>query len=159
MLYASTRGGCPSVGWEEAISSGYAPDGGLYVPVRVPRVSLDTLKEVCLFMQLSTQRANAAPRELHGATYKLSGAAVMHRRPRGHDEGHVSLNCSGSSISITHSHRVSLVVWEDQGLVACSSPMHTLTHSIDAHTTLPPALLLPSFLVLQSRPVVCASVC
>jgi threonine synthase len=58
MLYASTRGGCPSVGWEEAISSGYAPDGGLYVPVHVPRVSLDTLKEVRLFMQ----RHNA-PRE------------------------------------------------------------------------------------------------
>jgi threonine synthase len=37
--YVSTRGGCPPVGFTEAVLSGLAPDGGLYVPERVPRLS------------------------------------------------------------------------------------------------------------------------
>ena len=35
MQYLSTRGG-PSVSIEQAIMSGTAPDGGLYVPVKLP---------------------------------------------------------------------------------------------------------------------------
>ena len=44
MLYKSTRGGCDPVRFSSAILSGYAPDGGLYVPDTVPQVSLAILK-------------------------------------------------------------------------------------------------------------------
>ena len=56
MRYVSTRGESPSVGWEDAISSGYAPDGGLYVPVDVPKVSQDMLEEVSDFTTTSQTR-------------------------------------------------------------------------------------------------------
>ena len=54
MKYTSTRsnnvdgisGGAPSsVSFEEAICSGYAPDGGLYVPEKLPTISENDLKE------------------------------------------------------------------------------------------------------------------
>ena len=45
MKYKSTRGGCPSVGFEAAICSGYAPDGGLYVPEQIPTVSAAMLQK------------------------------------------------------------------------------------------------------------------
>lgn len=39
MRYVSTRGGCEAVSFEAAIAAGYAPDGGLYVPETLPRIS------------------------------------------------------------------------------------------------------------------------
>lgn len=39
MRYVSTRGGAVPVGLSAAISAGLAPDGGLYVPERMPRIS------------------------------------------------------------------------------------------------------------------------
>lgn len=45
MVYTSTRGGAAGVSWEEAIVSGYAPDGGLYVPAEIPQVSVETLAQ------------------------------------------------------------------------------------------------------------------
>lgn len=41
MLFASTRGAAPPVRLSEALLAGLAPDGGLYVPHSVPRLSLD----------------------------------------------------------------------------------------------------------------------
>ena len=53
-LYTSTRGGAAAVTWEEAIVSGYAPDGGLYVPAEVPQVGLAAVAVeqsfVCLWL-------------------------------------------------------------------------------------------------------------
>ncbi|GAX09797.1 hypothetical protein FisN_11Lh233 [Fistulifera solaris] len=45
MRYTSTRNRTISCTFEEAICSGYAPDGGLFVPETLPAVSVATLKE------------------------------------------------------------------------------------------------------------------
>lgn len=45
MLYTSTRDSTLSCSFEEAICSGYAPDGGLYVPKTLPNINSDILKE------------------------------------------------------------------------------------------------------------------
>lgn len=42
--FISTRGGCPAVGASAALLSGLAPDGGLYVPERLPALELAALK-------------------------------------------------------------------------------------------------------------------
>ncbi|XP_028938777.1 threonine synthase-like 2 isoform X4 [Ornithorhynchus anatinus] len=44
MRYVSTRGLTPSVDFEGALFSGYAPDGGLFVPAEIPRLDEDTLR-------------------------------------------------------------------------------------------------------------------
>jgi threonine synthase len=52
--YISTRGQAPAVSLSEALAAGLAPDGGLYVPERLPRFTsadfdgLDTLPEVAV---------------------------------------------------------------------------------------------------------------
>ena len=43
MRYVSTRGGGEPVSFEAAISAGYAPDGGLYVPETLPRITAEDL--------------------------------------------------------------------------------------------------------------------
>ncbi|MGO9987209.1 MAG: threonine synthase [Steroidobacteraceae bacterium] len=40
LRFSSSRGGAPSVTLSEAIRQGLAPDGGLYVPTRLPRVDV-----------------------------------------------------------------------------------------------------------------------
>ena len=42
--YRSTRGGVSGVSFQEALLSGFAPDGGLFVPDSLPRFSLEDLK-------------------------------------------------------------------------------------------------------------------
>jgi len=44
MIYTSTRNGALKASFEEAICSGYAPDGGLFVPETLPKVTADDLK-------------------------------------------------------------------------------------------------------------------
>lgn len=39
ILYVSTRGSAPVLGFEEAVLTGLAPDGGLYLPERLPEFS------------------------------------------------------------------------------------------------------------------------
>src|ERR1051325_6838138 len=41
MKYVSTRGSSPPLGLSEAIQTGLAPDGGLYVPQRFPRFEVE----------------------------------------------------------------------------------------------------------------------
>lgn len=43
MQYSSNKGTAPKVTFEDAVLNGYAPDGGLYVPERLPKISLATL--------------------------------------------------------------------------------------------------------------------
>ena len=43
MRYRSTAGDAPAVTFSEAMSRGLAPDGGLYVPERLPRIDLSTV--------------------------------------------------------------------------------------------------------------------
>ena len=43
MRYVSTRGGAPAIAFEEAMLTGLAPDGGLYVPEVLPRIDEATL--------------------------------------------------------------------------------------------------------------------
>ena len=43
LLFASSRGAAPPVQLSEAIARGLAPDGGLYVPARLPAVDRDAL--------------------------------------------------------------------------------------------------------------------
>lgn len=45
MKYISTRGGCPEQRFEEVLLTGLAPDGGLYVPVSLPSIEPDQLRE------------------------------------------------------------------------------------------------------------------
>ncbi|MEM8959602.1 MAG: threonine synthase, partial [Pseudomonadota bacterium] len=59
MHYISTRGAAPVLGFEEAMLSGLARDGGLYVPRDVPRLEPDDLKA------------------LSGASYEDAAFAVM----------------------------------------------------------------------------------
>ena len=42
--YQSTRGGVSGNSFQEALLSGFAPDGGLFVPDSLPRFSTDDLK-------------------------------------------------------------------------------------------------------------------
>ncbi|XP_068259482.1 threonine synthase-like 2 isoform X2 [Nyctibius grandis] len=44
MEYVSTRGGTGAVDFEGALFSGYAPDGGLFMPQHIPLLDEDTLK-------------------------------------------------------------------------------------------------------------------
>ncbi|MGF1485013.1 MAG: threonine synthase [Opitutales bacterium] len=39
MRYLSTRGECPEVSFSEAVATGLAPDGGLYLPAELPDIS------------------------------------------------------------------------------------------------------------------------
>ncbi|XP_072493004.1 threonine synthase-like 2 isoform X1 [Notamacropus eugenii] len=49
MRYISTRGGTPSVDFEGALFSGYAPDGGLFMPEEIPQLDRETLKQWSTF--------------------------------------------------------------------------------------------------------------
>ncbi|XP_068134673.1 threonine synthase-like 2 [Hyperolius riggenbachi] len=44
MKYSSTRGGVSGVGFEEVLFSGFAPDGGLYMPEQIPRLDVPILR-------------------------------------------------------------------------------------------------------------------
>ncbi|KFP77936.1 Threonine synthase-like 2, partial [Acanthisitta chloris] len=44
MEYVSTRGGAEAVDFEGALFSGYAPDGGLFMPQHIPSLDRDTLQ-------------------------------------------------------------------------------------------------------------------
>ncbi|WP_298429336.1 threonine synthase [Rhodoblastus sp.] len=44
MAYLSTRGEAPKISFNEALLAGLAPDGGLYVPENMPRLSPETLR-------------------------------------------------------------------------------------------------------------------
>lgn len=43
--YLNTKGGTAPVGFESAVLQGYAADGGLFVPDRIPQLSPTTLKQ------------------------------------------------------------------------------------------------------------------
>lgn len=45
MWYVSTRGMAPRVNFEGALFSGYAPDGGLYMPEELPQLVGETLRQ------------------------------------------------------------------------------------------------------------------
>ncbi|XP_058539372.1 threonine synthase-like 2 isoform X4 [Neofelis nebulosa] len=45
MRYISTRGMAPRVDFEGALFSGYAPDGGLFMPEELPQLSTETLRQ------------------------------------------------------------------------------------------------------------------
>ncbi|XP_037663028.1 threonine synthase-like 2 isoform X2 [Choloepus didactylus] len=45
MWYVSTRGVAPPVDFEGALFSGYAPDGGLFVPEELPQLDRETLRQ------------------------------------------------------------------------------------------------------------------
>ncbi len=46
MRYVSTRGSAPVLSFEEALLTGLARDGGLYVPETIPTLSTDDLREM-----------------------------------------------------------------------------------------------------------------
>lgn len=45
MWYVSTRGMAPRVDFEGALFSGYAPDGGLFMPEELPQLHIQTLRQ------------------------------------------------------------------------------------------------------------------
>ena len=45
MRFISTKGSAPDVDFETAILDGYAPDGGLYVPTEIPKITKEQLYE------------------------------------------------------------------------------------------------------------------
>ena len=46
MRYVSTRGSAPVLSFEEALLTGLARDGGLYVPETIPTLGTDELREM-----------------------------------------------------------------------------------------------------------------
>ena len=44
MRYISTRGRAPVLGFEEAMLTGLARDGGLYLPERIPAMSHEEIR-------------------------------------------------------------------------------------------------------------------
>ena len=54
MYFVSTKTNL-QVSIEEAIFSGTAPDGGLYIPTNIPKINLEDFKEVDNYQQFSTQ--------------------------------------------------------------------------------------------------------
>ena len=44
VLYKSTRGISPRVTFQQALLSGYAPDGGLYIPETLPQLTKEEIK-------------------------------------------------------------------------------------------------------------------
>lgn len=51
MRYVSTRGAAPPVGLSDAMLAGLAPDGGLYVPERFPRLDPDAIDPAAPFAE------------------------------------------------------------------------------------------------------------
>lgn len=47
MLYTSTRNSSVRVTASKAIADGISPDGGLYIPTEIPKLSLEKIKELC----------------------------------------------------------------------------------------------------------------
>ncbi|XP_041909528.1 threonine synthase-like 2 isoform X3 [Corvus kubaryi] len=85
MEYVSTRGGVRAVNFEGALLSGYAPDGGLFMPQCIPSLDRDTLrrwsslsypglvKELCsLFIPAELVPRNA----LHGTSGDTGSSAI-----------------------------------------------------------------------------------
>ncbi len=46
MLYRSTRGSSPAVNFSDALERGLAPDGGLYVPERLPSIDVEEFSDL-----------------------------------------------------------------------------------------------------------------
>ena len=59
LRYLSSRGGAPPLTLSEAIRQGLAPDGGLYVPTRLPAVDVAAVAR-------STRLPDIAQSALHG---------------------------------------------------------------------------------------------
>ncbi len=55
MLYSSTRGAAPVVGFDQILTSGLAPDGGLYVPESWPVLDLDELAKCKTYPEVAAQ--------------------------------------------------------------------------------------------------------
>jgi len=53
LRFASSRGGAPSVTLSDAIQQGLAPDGGLYVPTRLPSVDPDSFADLSTFPEIA----------------------------------------------------------------------------------------------------------
>ncbi|XP_064420612.1 threonine synthase-like 2 isoform X2 [Latimeria chalumnae] len=45
MKYISTRGEASGIDFEETLFTGFAPDGGLYMPEEIPKLNVDTLRK------------------------------------------------------------------------------------------------------------------
>lgn len=69
MRYTSTRDSSISCSFEEALCSGYAPDGGLFVPEQLPTIGITILQEWSLLTKVSDLAFNVlrhfiAPQEI-----------------------------------------------------------------------------------------------
>uniref|UniRef100_A0A8C3TV09 Threonine synthase-like 2 n=1 Tax=Catharus ustulatus TaxID=91951 RepID=A0A8C3TV09_CATUS len=91
MEYVSTRGGTRAVDFEGALFSGYAPDGGLFMPQRIPSLGRDTLqswsslsypelvKELCsLFIPAKQVPRNALDELIDRAFSRFRHKNVVH---------------------------------------------------------------------------------
>jgi threonine synthase len=85
MLFKSTKGSCPHVSFEQAVLQGFAPDGGLYVPVQVPQLSAEQLQRFATlsFVDLAVELLalfveDEVPREHLSDLVKKSYAAFTH---------------------------------------------------------------------------------
>lgn len=75
MKYQSTRGGVKGVSFSEVVLSSYAPDGGLYVPEKLPQVSREQMRRwaglgyqqlMQEILSLFVSQDELSPREMHG---------------------------------------------------------------------------------------------
>ena len=60
MRYESTRGGAGGRSFTDVLLEGLAPDGGLYVPEEIPRLTESTLRGLAedTFAEVATERAS-----------------------------------------------------------------------------------------------------
>lgn len=73
--YTSTRDGSLSFSFEEALSLGYAPDGGLFVPEKLPCIDARKLQE---WTHLTYPKLSEAVLRLFIATDELSDQSLAH---------------------------------------------------------------------------------
>src|SRR3546814_18608269 len=78
MDYISTRGSAPTLDFRAATLAGLASDGGLYVPAKWPRLSLDEIRALAGLDYVDTAVRVMAP-FLAGA---LSGGELRDRKSR-----------------------------------------------------------------------------
>ena len=78
--YRSTRGGISGVSFQEAVLSGFAPDGGLFLPESLPRFTSDEFKSwvgftyprlIEKFMRFFLSQKDATDQEISGDLYFL----------------------------------------------------------------------------------------
>lgn len=111
MRYTSTRNSSLSVSFEEALCSGYAPDGGLFVPECLPKIDASTLKAWSLIssypelaakiLRLFVSRDEISDEDLFQIcknSFSAFGYDKEEEKEEEEEDNHRGRDCDGSNI-------------------------------------------------------------